>query len=395
MRLPVFAVLAIFLCVSACRPVSVKTENKNFLSPEQAEALGKSMYEEAQVRLKNEYGRQWQTRRLRLGELEMPFFAKTWGEKPANGYPLFISMHGGGGAPAEVNDGQYRNQQHLYDATMKSLSGIYIAPRAPTNNWNLWHESHIDEFFALIIRLAAAEEGVDLQRVYLLGYSAGGDGVYQLAPRLADRLAAASMMAGHPNDASPLSLRNLPFAIHMGALDAAYNRNGVAEQWGKILDSLQAADAKGGYVHTTTLHAGKGHWMELQDAVALKWMSEFKRNPLPERVVWAFDKQQHRQFYWLGVPANASAFSSAAIVEHQGQDIRVLQNSADTLYIYLNDRMLDLDKPVVCRIGAGAAQAVQAQRKAEHLQASLQAKGDPNLMFSARLVVVGDKVYAD
>ena len=22
--------------------------------------------------------------------------------------------------------------------------GIYVAPRAPTDNWNLWHEAHID-----------------------------------------------------------------------------------------------------------------------------------------------------------------------------------------------------------------------------------------------------------
>ena len=38
--------------------------------------------------------------------------------------------------------------------------------------------------------------GVDSDRVYLMGYSAGGDGVYQVAPRMADRFAAAAMMAG-------------------------------------------------------------------------------------------------------------------------------------------------------------------------------------------------------
>ena len=29
--------------------------------------------------------------------------------------------------------------------------GIYIAPRAPTNTWNLWHEAHIDPLFARLI----------------------------------------------------------------------------------------------------------------------------------------------------------------------------------------------------------------------------------------------------
>ena len=72
--------------------------------------------------------------------------------------------------------------------------------------------------------------GANPDKVYLMGYSAGGDGVYQLAPRMADRFAAASMMAGHPGNASPLGLRNLPFAIFSGADDAAYNRNKVAAE---------------------------------------------------------------------------------------------------------------------------------------------------------------------
>jgi len=45
---------------------------------------------------------------------------------------------------------------------------------------------------------------------------------------MADSLAAASMMAGHPNDASPLGLRNIGFTIHVGALDNGFNRNKVA-----------------------------------------------------------------------------------------------------------------------------------------------------------------------
>lgn len=38
--------------------------------------------------------------------------------------------------------------------------------------------------------------GADSDRVYLIGYSAGGDGVYKLAPRLASLFAGACMMAG-------------------------------------------------------------------------------------------------------------------------------------------------------------------------------------------------------
>ncbi len=71
--------------------------------------------------------------------------------------------------------------------------------------------------------------GYVASRVYILGYSAGGDGVYNLATRLSDRFAtAAAMMVGHPGDAKIENLRNLPFALYMGADDTAYNRAGLA-----------------------------------------------------------------------------------------------------------------------------------------------------------------------
>lgn len=107
-----------------------------------------------------------------------------------------------------MNDEQWENQIKLY----QPADSLYIAPHAPTDTWNLWHEDHIDPLFDRLIQDAIVLADVNPNRVYFMGYSAGGDGVYQLAPRMADRLAAASMMAGHPNDASPLGLRNIDFA---------------------------------------------------------------------------------------------------------------------------------------------------------------------------------------
>ena len=81
-----------------------------------------------------------------------------------------------------------------------------------------------------------------------MGRAAGGDGIYQVAPRMADRFAAAAMSAGHPNEASPLGLRNIGFTIHMGENDYQYDRNKVAVQWGNQLAELRGKDP-GGYRH--------------------------------------------------------------------------------------------------------------------------------------------------
>lgn len=99
-----------------------------------------------------------------------------------------------------------------------------------------------------MIQTAVVEMEVNPDKVYLLGYSAGGDGVWRMAPRMADRWAAASMMAGHPGEVSQVNLRNVPFMIWMGEYDGAYDRNKLAVEKGRVMDSLQQAERRGIYM---------------------------------------------------------------------------------------------------------------------------------------------------
>ncbi len=321
--------------------------------------------------------------RIKLGDKEMPFAYKVFGEKPSGGHALFISMHGGGGAPARVNDQQYENQKGLY----RPEEGIYLAPRAPTDTWNLWHEAHVDAFFGRLIEDLIAIEGVDPDRVYLMGYSAGGDGVYQLAPRMADRLAAAAMMAGHPNESSPIGLRNLPFAIHVGANDAAYDRNKVARQWGEKLDRLREDDP-GGYLHRVEIHPGKGHWMDREDASAVPWMAKFRRDPAPKKVAWHQDDVTHDRFYWLAVGPGKAKAGSTVVAEREGQEVRITAaEGVDRVTIRLDDRMLDLDRTVqVVALGRAVFRG-RVARTIATLEKTLGEAGDPGLTFAAEVDV--------
>lgn len=325
---------------------------------------------------------------IRIGEREMKFEIVSFGKKgeaPAGGRSLFLSLHGGGGGPAVMNDEQWQNQIKLGQA-YRPKEGLYVAPRGPTNTWNLWHEPHIDPMFDRLIADLVALEGVNPNRVYVLGYSAGGDGVYQLAPRMADRWAAASMMAGHPNDASPLGLRNVPFAIQVGANDGAYNRNKVAAEWGGKLDALQKEDPAG-YIHFTELHAGKGHWMDLQDRKAIPWMEKFTRNPYPERVVWHQGGVLHSSFYWLALPKDAAKAGQEIIAVRNGQQITLTSKDVPQLLVRLNDSLLDLDQPVSIRVRGREVFAARAARTIGTLARTLAERSDPDLMFSAEIPI--------
>jgi len=282
-----------------------------------------------------------------------------------------------------VNDQQYENQKKLYTLA----EGVYLAPRAPTNTWNLWHEAHIDRLFGRLIEDLVVLEDVNPDRVYVMGYSAGGDGVYQLAPRMADSWAGAAMMAGHPNGVSLLSLRNVPFALQVGGNDAAYNRNKVAKEYGEQLDKLQAGDPMG-YEHFVKIHEGKGHWMNLEDKAALPWLSDFSRNPTPEKVVWKQTGTPHERSYWLAVPPGEAKADTLVVAQRSGQKVEITSvEQVGKLLIRLDDRMVDLDKPITVTHGGKELYAGTPARTVGVMVKTLSGRGDPRLMFDAEVRV--------
>ncbi len=351
------------------------------LSKDQASRAKELLIAARRKQLMQERAAELKSLGISLGDKKMPFFYKTYGEKPKGGRSLFISMHGGGGAPARVNDQQWNNQKRLYEPT----EGVYVAPRAPTDTWNLWHEKHIMPMFDRLIEDMVVLEDVDPNRVYVMGYSAGGDGVYQLAPRMADRWAAAAMMAGHPNDARPLNLRNIAFALYMGGKDGAYKRNQVAAEWAEKLRDLRRAD-RTGYRYLATIYPEKGHWMEREDASSLPWMMQFTRNPLPTKIVWRKDGNPQSRFYWLG--ADVDQWTNGETLTAEISDQTVSITAADSaeppkgLGVYLNDDLLDLSQEVVLK-GPGGEKKVTATRTIAVMHESLTHRFDPGSVFSA------------
>lgn len=193
-------------------------------------------------------------------------------------------------------------------------------------------------------------------------------------------------MAGHPNEASPLGLRNVPFAIHVGANDGGYNRNRVAAQWARKLDDLRRSDP-GGYVHVAELHAGRGHWMDLQDRKAIAWMEQFTRVPLPDRIVWFQDDVTHARFYWLAVPTNQPKAGQQIVARRSGQTVTLEGKHVRTVTVLFSDAMVDLDRPVVVRAPETPLFDGRLARTVATLARTLSERGDTNLAFSAEVTV--------
>ena len=353
----------------------------------QSEAINQAnqCYNELKSDLVMERKNEMKNREITLNDVKMKFDLKYYGVKPKEGWSLYFSLHGGGQTEPAVNEKQWVRHQDLY----KVNEGIVFIPRSPTNTWNMWHQDHIDPLFNRIIQNMIMLYEVDPDKVYLMGYSAGGDGVYQLAPRMADRFAAAAMMAGHPNETSPLGLRNLPFTIHMGENDTPYNRNKVAAEWRGKLKDLRNNDPEG-YPHLVTIHQDKGHWMELLDTVAITWMSKYIRNPFPKKVVWKQDDVTHNRFYWLRDENPTERSLIVASIE--GQTIEIENTSVSEFTIMLNDSLIDMDKSVIVKYDGKEVFNATVPRTSSTILKSIREYGDPESVYYGEINLSLDNI---
>ena len=374
----------IILFLSCNNDKKIKTHNQlindSLLTKTEAKKLKDELYKKYSAELVVNRLQEMKERRIKIKDREMKFDLRFFGEKPISGWKLYFHLHGGGEALDSINEKEWIKNQTLH--TVKN--GIILIPRSPTNTWDMWHQAHIDSFLNRLIQNMIAFHDVNPNRIYLMGRSAGGDGVYQLSPRMADRFAATAMMAGHPNETSPLGLRNIGFTIHMGAKDSAYDRNKVAIEWRDKLQALRENDPEG-YEHWVEIYKDKGHWVDRLDSSAIGWITQFIRNPFPEKVVWKQDDVTHNRFYWLRV--NDPVKSSFIVANIRDQTIYIEKSNLSEIIIMLNDDIIDMDKKIIVKYLENELFNSIVPRNVNTIEKSIKEYGDPQSVYSGEILI--------
>ena len=197
---------------------------------------------------------------LSHGGKELRFLKDTLGEADESGrYPLYITLHGGGTAPEEFNNDQWLEMFYYYRGSVEN--GIYVSVRGVSDTWDLHFREETYPLLDALITYMTVTEHADRNRVYLLGFSAGGDGVYQLAPRLADRFAAVNMSSGHPNGVSLMNMANCPICLQAGIRDyysESARRSLRCAEFEKTLEDYRNRYGFG-YEHQVWIHVPEGH----------------------------------------------------------------------------------------------------------------------------------------
>ena len=345
---------------------------------------------------------------MTFGEATMRYNVKVIGDRPENGYPLYIAMHGGGAdEDPEGNDDQWAQMQEYYSAALEC--GVYVAVRGVRDTWDTHFNPESYPLYDRLIRYMTLSDEVDPNRVYLEGFSAGGDGVYAIAARMPDRFAAVNMSSGHPNGISMVNLYNLPIQLQAGEFDDMYDRNTVTAEYGLKLDALQAEN--GGYEHRTLIHYDCGHnyddfqpnpipvmsnvaaWLEAGDrthedvdSFPPDYMDQYTRDALPSTLIWDLstraDSRQTETFYYMTAPYTTNQGAVRVVNEGDNYFSIDTQDVNGDFGMLLNERMVDFSRPVTFNVD-GKETTLTLTPDKTLLTRTTQDRGDPEYQFEA------------
>ena len=375
-----FLTIFIFFQIGHMMAKDINTPFNPGLSKFQAKKQKEKLFDDHRSYILDSRKKEMHEQHIIIEDMEIKFDLKFFGNKPKTGWDLYFSLHGGGGVADSVNESLWHRHKTLYELK----EGILLTPRSPSNTWDMWHQKQVDVLLNRLIQNMITFYDVNPNRIFIMGYSAGGDGVYQLAPRMADRFAAAAMMAGHPNETSPLGLRNIGFTIHMGENDSAYDRNRVALKWKNQLQQLKDGDPNG-YPHLVIIHENKGHWMGGLDTSGISWMSNFTRNPFPRKVVWKQDDVTHNRFYWLRVTDPSK--DDLIVASINDQVIEIEETNVSEVIITLNDHLVDMDENVMVKYLGNEVFNGTVSRNYNTMARSMEEYGDPESIYFGEISI--------
>ncbi|HZV34654.1 MAG TPA: hypothetical protein VFB72_08795, partial [Verrucomicrobiae bacterium] len=318
-----------------------------------------------------------------------PYTVRQVGERPGQGWALFIAMHGGGGVEKEVNDSQWKVMQHYYKDHPEAGGYLYLALRAPNDTWNGFYDDYVYPLVANLVHQFLLFGDVNPNKVFIMGYSHGGYGAFAIGPKEPDLFAAIHASAAAPTDGETtgVTLRNTIFTCMVGENDTAYGRIDRDRKFKKVMEQLRAKNGNF-YPVTVQIIPGNGH-TGLPDRDEIKEMYPAVRNPVPRDVTWLMTDGVVHDFFWLHTDAPGKQREIDARCVDNHLTVTTSTNVASAA-LFLDDRLIDYGKPVKIVLNGESVKfdgkpSFKVQPSLRTLCNTLLRRGDPELAFTVEI----------
>ena len=110
------------------------------------------------------------------------------------------------------------------------------------------------------------------------------------------------------------------------------------------------------------------------------WLRKHERDPYPKRVLWERSRDYKTAFYWIG-----KRRGRARVDVQRNENSFVVDGDWGGVTIFLNDRMVDLKKPIQVRAGNKTLVNRTVPLSLVTLIESIRERNDPEMYFTARI----------
>jgi predicted peptidase len=198
-------------------------------------------------------------------------------------HPLLVFLHGAGQRGYD-NEAQLAHGKSLMQTAARRYGCFVLVPQCPSGGWwagRHWSDpqrclaedpSETMELLLQVIARLEKEYRIDASRLYIMGLSMGGFGVWDAIERWPDRFAAAVPICGGGDQGKAASIAQLPIWVFHGQRDPVV----PADLSREMVSALKAAGGNPRY----TEFAGVGHnsWTPaFHERELLKWLTAQKR----------------------------------------------------------------------------------------------------------------------
>lgn len=314
--------------------------------------------------------------------------------------PILVTLHGQNG---KADDWLAYRLQDLGEPDF-----YVLAPQAGRAGWGHSRLGYAHVLKPLLDVLA--KHSVDFDRVWLDGMSMGGHGTWQVGSLHADRFAALAPRCGQPHyfkrgeEVVPMyarNLRNVPVFWTVGAQDKLVpiepirKLRDVMAPWP---NEMEYREADGGH-----------EWFPAETPRIMKWMESKTRAADPKEIRWSTWESLFPRAYWLEILEFAGRETTKiAIRDFENKEIETrtffpsevrvtasisknkIEIQADhvkKMRIWLNDRLVDLSKPVVVRFNKKEVFNKKVDVSPKRLLDEVRRRGDPSFLYPAEVTV--------
>lgn len=270
----------------------------------------------------------------------------------------------------------------------EDVPGVGLSSRLPH-----WWSYKASSFVLKSLDYVKRNYPIDTNRVYLLGYSMGGYGTWNIGLRYTDRFAGIVPLAGGISRLENFLGRDTRSRklIANGVMVPAWFAHGGADRTVPTRFSRTIAKELGEFGATYFFKEvpGSGHMMrnflrgdELTEQL-VGWLGEQVRDPNPKRVELATVGLYHGASYWVRIDeSNTTAKVSAEVKDNS---FAITTEGVRKLTIFLDTDLVDVNAPVTINVGGIELFKGVVESSLEAVTESWSADLDPHLTYTHKV----------